>query len=276
MALCSFPEDPWEPRYLDELRATAAAMGQSLIVTRQVAAADLFGGAAFELLFAVSWRYLVRPEVYHRAQRGAFVFHDSLLPRRRGFAPTPWAIIEGDNTTGVTLLEMAEAADRGRIVDQVAVPVGPDEYIDRVMARVTEAYLQVLERNLPALLAGTAALREQNEAQATYGAKRRPEDNRITWQAPAATIFNLIRACSRPYPGAFCFRNGQRLTVWRADAPQSAAPVAAAVGTILERVPGAGARVATRDGTLLLRELQLEGQPTVRADELLQTAEVLT
>jgi methionyl-tRNA formyltransferase len=276
VALCSFPEEPTEPRYLDDLRASAAACGQPFVVTRQVAAGDLFGGEAFDLLFAVSWRYLVRPEVYQRAQRGAFVFHDSLLPRRRGFAPTPWAIIHGESSTGVTLLEMAATADRGRIVDQVAVPIGPDEYIDRVLARVTDVYLEMLARNLPALLAGTAPLREQNEADATYGAKRRPEDYRVAWNAPAATVFNLIRASSQPYPGAYCLRTGQRLTIWRADPPEAARPPATAPGTVIERVAGQGARIATSDGTVLLRDVQVDGQPIVRADTFLQPGEVLT
>jgi methionyl-tRNA formyltransferase len=277
VAVCTFPEEPWEPRYVDDLRILLQGPDRHFRVARQVAPADLFAGQPFDLLFAVSWRYILKPEVYGRAQRGAFVFHDSLLPKRCGFAPTPWAIIEGERTTGVTLLEMAEAVDRGRIVDQIAVPIAADEYIDSVLARVTDGYLHLLERHLSALLAGTAPLREQNHAEATYCTKRRPEDNRIAWGAPATTVFNLIRACSTPYPGAFCFRDGKRLTIWQADAAERIPGQAAApMGQVVERVPGAGARVGTGDGTLLLRTVQLEGGPVVRADELLRPSEVLT
>jgi methionyl-tRNA formyltransferase len=277
IALCSFPETPGEPRYLDDLAALAATTGRRLSVARQVAAADCFDGGPFDLLLAVSWRYIVRPEVYGRARCGAYVFHDSLLPKRRGFAPTPWAIIEGASATGVTLLEMAEAVDRGRIVDQAAVSIAPEDYISAVLARVTEVYLLLLERNLPALLSGTAQFRPQNEADATFGRKRGPEDYRIVWGAPAGDIFNLIRACSTPYPGAFCVRAGQRLTIWKSDPPQRVQPGAgSAAGHILERVTGQGARVATGDGSLLLREVQVENGPVTRADEILRTAEVLT
>lgn len=268
--VCSFPEEPWEPRYLAELEQAVAGAGQRLHITRQFSATELPADGRCDLLIAVSWRYLVKRDAYGRAQRGAFVFHDSLLPKYRGFSPTPWAIINGERETGVTLLDMAESPDTGGIVDQVSVPIGPQDYVETVLGRVTEAYLRVLERNLPALLAGTAPRRVQNEAEATYCCRRRPDDNRIDWHAPAGSVFNLIRACSAPYPGAYCCCEGKRLTIWAADPPdRSRRYVGAVPGRIVERVPGQGVRVLAGDHSLLLRSVQSEGGAVQPADELL-------
>ena len=276
--VCSFPEEPWEPPFLAELEGVVKAAGQRMIVTRQVATADLFQAGECDLLLAVNWRYLVPREVYARFRRGAFVFHDSLLPRYRGFSPTSWAMINGEPETGVTLFEMVESVDSGRIVDQAAVPIGPEEFIGSVVDRVTAAYLLLLERNLARLLAGTAELRAQNDAEATYTCKRVPDDNRISWPAPAARVFDLIRACSSPYPGAYCFWEGKRLTIWTCDLPDRTRPhVGVVPGRIIERVPGQGVRVLANDFPLLLRKVQLEGGPVVTADELLKSlAQTLT
>jgi len=271
--VCSFPETPWEPPFLAAMKELVETAGHRLIVTRQVATADLFRDGEGDLLFAVSWRYLVPEAVYSRLRRGAFVFHDSLLPKYRGFAPTVWAVINGERETGVTLFEMAEAVDSGRIVDQQAVPIGPEEYIGPVVGRVTEVYLQLLDRNLAPLLAGTAPLRAQDEAAATYTCKRSPADGRINWAAPAATIFNLIRASSAPYPGAFCQWEGKKLTVWTSDPPDTSRRyVGALPGRVVERVPGQGVRVLANDCALLVRQVQLEDGPVVPADQLLTGA----
>ena len=268
--VCSFPETPWEPPYLAETEAVVKAAGHRWVVTRQVAGADLFREGECDLLFAVSWRYLVPREVYGRLRRGAFVFHDSLLPSYRGFAPTVWAMVNGEKETGVTLFEMVEEVDSGRIVDQQAVPIGPGDYIGSVVARVTDVYLQLLERNLAALLAGTAPLREQNHAGATYTCKRTPEDNRIDWAAPALAVFNLIRATSAPYTGAFCLWEGKRLTIWNSDPPDlTRRYVGVCAGRIVERVQGRGVRVLAADFTLLIRDVQVVEGPVVSADQLL-------
>ncbi len=135
LTVFSFVEDPWEPRYLDDIRALAQGCGARFVETRRVekASADL---PSVDLLLAVSWRYLIPANVFQAPRLGAYVFHDSLLPQYRGFAPTVWAILNGESQTGVTLCRMAEHVDAGDIVAQQAVPIGAEETIADVMARV--------------------------------------------------------------------------------------------------------------------------------------------
>ncbi|HKY02755.1 MAG TPA: formyltransferase family protein, partial [Burkholderiales bacterium] len=136
-------------------------------------------------------------------RRGAFNMHGSLLPKYRGRVPVNWAVLHGESETGATLHEMTAKPDAGRIVDQETVSILPDDTAKQVFDKVTNAAATVLNRSLPALLAGTAMLVEQDAGQATYFGGRKPEDGRIDWQQSAAQIHNLVRAVAPPYPGAF-------------------------------------------------------------------------
>jgi len=260
----SFREEAWEPPFLDDIRAAAQRHGARFTEARL-----LDGGEPIDLLLAVSWRYLIPPSVYTRALLGAYLFHDSLLPAYRGFAPTVWAMINGESSTGVTLLRMAEGADEGDVVDQRRVPIGPEETIADVMARVTETYVDVLRANFDALVAGTAVGKPQDHARATYGCKRLPADARIDWSASSVSILNLIRASTSPYPGAFTTLDGKRLTVWSAS-PSPRVYAGGVPGRVVGRL-GAGVGVLTGDGAIVVTELQLDDGPRLPAAELLTT-----
>ena len=144
-----------------------------------------------------------------------FNMHGSLLPKYRGRAPVNWAIIHGETETGATLHEMVEKPDAGRIVDQEAVPILPDDQAVDVFRKVTGAAGRVLARCLPALIDGSAALLPQDLSKGSYFGGRRPEDGRIDWRAPAKRIHDLVRAVAPPYPGAFTDFEGKTLRVLR-------------------------------------------------------------
>ena len=128
----------------------------------------------------------------------------------------------------------------------------------------------MLFRQIDALLCGTAKEFPQDEAQATYFGGRRPEDGRITWTQTSREIFNLIRAVTDPYPGAFTYLSGKKLTVWSAQRiPDFPIYVGRIPGRIVEIRPKVGTIVLTGDGALLLTRVQLDGQePACAADVL--------
>lgn len=273
LTVFSFREEPHEPPFLDTLKALTEARGGQFFEARQVGAARLeayWRDTPPDLLFMISWRYLVPPHIYERPRLGAYVFHDSLLPAYRGFAPTVWAILNGEDHTGVTLFEAAEGVDTGPIIAQRRVPIDPADTIAEVLPRVTGACLDVLAEQLPALLAGTAPRTAQDASLATYTCRRLPEDNQIDWSRPAEDTYNLIRAVTAPYPGAFTVFEGQILRVWAAQRlPDYPRYVGAVPGRVAEIRPGIGSVVLTGDGALLITDVQQADGPRRNASEVL-------
>ena len=120
---------------------------------------------------------------------GAFNMHGSLLPKYRGRAPVNWAVLHGETQIGATLHTMVKQADAGDMIDQEAVSIGPRETAFEVMRKVQQAACVVLERQVKALLAGTAPRIPQDDSQATYFSGRKPEDGRIDWNTVGSIYF---------------------------------------------------------------------------------------
>lgn len=155
-----------------------------------------------DFLFSFYYRLMLKPALLAAARHGAFNMHGSLLPKYRGRVPVNWAIIKGETETGATLHEMVEKPDAGRIVDQTAVPILPNDNAHEVFQKVTLAAEITLNRALPSLINGTAQMRTQDFAAGSYYSGRKPADGVINWGDSAQNIHNLIRAVAPPYPGA--------------------------------------------------------------------------
>jgi len=179
-------------------------------------------------------------------------------------------MINGESQTGVTMFHLAEQMDAGDIIDQVAVPIGPDDTIREVMDRVTEAYLYLLEKNLPLIKRGQAPRKPQEHPLATYTCKRMPQDNEIDWSATTDTIYNLIRAVTRPYPGAFTWYKGRKLIIWSTSPlRENRRYVGRIPGRVVEIRRREGVVVLTGDGHLFVKSVQLEGEQEKCATELI-------
>lgn len=222
-----------------------------------------------DVIFAFYYRSLLPAAVLELAPRGAFNMHGSLLPRYRGRAPTNWAVVNGEQETGATLHEMVAKADAGRIVDQQAVPILPDDTGRQVFDKVTVAAEQVLWRSLPAIVAGEIRFRPNDVAAGSYFGRRTPEDGRIDWSQPAARVYDLVRAVAPPYPGAFTELAGVTLVIATArlavDTPATAKPPG------LRVVDGRIIAVCGDGRGIEIRELRSAGEPvaTDRLTELL-------
>lgn len=168
-----------------------------------------------DFLFSFYYRSMLKAPLLESVKRGAYNMHGSLLPQFRGRAPVNWAVLHGASETGATLHQMNVKPDNGPIVDQFAVPILPDDTAQDVFEKVTVAAELCLHRVLPALLAGKAEHRPQDLSQGAYFGGRRAEDGRIDWQQNARQIHNLVRAVTRPYPGAFSDLPEGRLLIWR-------------------------------------------------------------
>jgi methionyl-tRNA formyltransferase len=203
-----------------------------------------------DIIFSFYYRNMICQAILDIPRLGAFNLHGSLLPRYRGRVPINWAIINGEIETGATLHYMVQKPDAGDIVDQEAVAIGPQETARDVFVKVTQAARRVLERQIDAIEHGTPARRPQDVSRATYFGGRRPEDGRIDWRRSAPEIFNLIRAVTHPYPGAYTEVDGRRLYIWWA-LPQP--PGQGRPGEIVSTAP---LRVAAGSGGLEIIRLQ--------------------
>jgi methionyl-tRNA formyltransferase len=193
-----------------------------------------------DLILSMYYRNMIPTRLLNLAPLGAYNMHGSFLPRYRGRAPLNWAIINGEDHTGVSLHVMVKEADAGEVVDQEKVFIGPEETAAAVLPRIREAAVKVLGRQLAGLLSGTAPRTPQDHSLATYFGKRTPEDGRIDWTKSAREIFNLVRALSQPFPGAFTdiLIGGKtaRLMIWKA-VPLPATPGAIPPGQVLKILP---------------------------------------
>ncbi len=207
-----------------------------------------------DILFSFYYRNMIREAILDIPRLGAFNMHGSLLPRYRGRVPINWAVLHGEQRTGVTLHHMVKRADAGDIVDQEAVPIGPEDTAQDVFRKAVNAARLVLERQLDGLLTNTAPRRKQDESQATYFGGRKPEDGRIEWTETAENIHNLIRAVTHPYPGAFTMVGGEKLFIWRAR------PVTGSEGKPGQVVSVNPLRVAAGSGSIEILVLQWSGK----------------
>ena len=235
----------------------AQRFGAVLHETRDVNSDDTIAAVRAlepDLIFVVGWSQLVREQFIGLASKGVFGMHPTLLPRHRGRAPVPWAILTGLARTGVTLFEIVDAsADSGAIVGQVTLEVAPDETATTLFARLADAHVELTRELLPQLLAGTAPRIPQDPTRASSWPKRNPADGIIDWEARAPYLYDWVRAQTRPYPGAFTFLGDEKVIVWSARAVDvvDAAPA----GTVVEVGPG-GPVVACGEGALVLEEIQ--------------------
>lgn len=189
---CIAPSDPNTP----EIEARVAALNA-------------------DFLFSFYYRHMLKAPLLQSVRKGAYNMHGSLLPQYRGRVPVNWAVLHGEKETGATLHQMTIKPDNGPIVDQFAVPILPDDTAGEVFEKVTLAAELCLHRSLPKLMAGTAEHRPQDLSQGAYFGGRRAEDGQIDWQQNARQIHDLVRAVTRPYPGAFSDLAAGRLVLWR-------------------------------------------------------------
>ena len=246
----------------------AAAVGATVVETREVNAEetiDAIRALEPDAIFVVGWSQLVREPFVALAPRGVFGMHPTLLPRHRGRAPIPWAIISGLAKTGVTLFEIVDpTADSGPVVGQVEVAIDRDETATTLFDKLADAHVELIRELVPQLIAGVAPRVAQDARRASYWPKRTPADGIIDWETRVEFLDAWVRAQTRPYPGAFTFRGDDRIVVWRARPVEARGRAEA--GTVVQ-VTDAGAVVACGDGALLLEEL--EPAPPLRVGERL-------
>ena len=260
VALVSHEDNPTEKIWFKTPAVAAREKGVPIFTPPKVNTPEWIERIAAlqpDLILSVYYRNMISSRILALPRLGAFNLHGSLLPKYRGRAPINWAVLHGESRIGMTLHRMVKSADAGAVVDQEGVEIGPRDTAEQAFRKVLPCARRVLARQIDALLAGTAKETPQDETQVTYFSGRTPEDGRIVWTQTSAQIFNLIRAVTDPYPGAFTEVGAFRLMVWWAE-PDSLATRGrrGRPGEVLSVTPLV---VATADGALELTKAEWRG-----------------
>ena len=201
---------------------------------------------------------------------GCINVHASLLPRYRGAAPINWAIANGERETGVTIMQMDAGMDTGAMLANRSIQIAPEETAPQLSARLSRLGAELLSETLPRIERGEIEPEPQDDSRATYAPMLKREDGLIDWRRSGPEIANRVRAF-QPWPGAYTFLRGARLTIWRAKEVTPESFDSGIVG-----VPGTIARI-DRTGVLLccagpfllsVEEMQLEGKRRLPAGDV--------
>jgi methionyl-tRNA formyltransferase len=207
------------------------------------------------VLAVVAFGQLLPPAVFNLPRWGAVNAHASLLPAYRGAAPIQWALANGETTTGVTTMQIDAGLDTGAMLEQRAVPIGPDETAPELSARLAELAADLMVATLRSLEKGTLVACPQPEG-ATLAPLLTRADGRADWSAPASVLYNRWRGF-QPWPGLHTTFRDKQLTIVRCR-PRAGQ---AAPGLLVE-CDGTPA-VGCGQGLLALEEVRLEGKQAV-------------
>jgi len=154
-----------------------------------------------DIILVMGWYFMVPKKIRELAKYGAWGIHASLLPDYAGGAPLVWAIIEGQEKTGVTLFRLDDGVDDGDIIAQKEIQIAPEDSIKEVYEKATNASHEILSNTL--LNFDNITFTKQDKSKIKVYPQRSPQDGEIDLTLSAKKIYNFIRAQSFPYPGAF-------------------------------------------------------------------------
>lgn len=196
---------------------------------------------------------------------GAINVHGSLLPCLRGGAPIHHAIINGNKTTGITIMYMDKKMDAGDIISQAEIKIEENDNLDSLYEKMSHLGEQLLIRTLPSIIAGTNERIKQEESKVTYGLNITKEEEKINFQKNSRDIHNLIRGLSS-VPGAYCYLDDKRLKIYTSeltDIKSKKNP-----GTI-EQINKTGIYISTLDNLIKITNFKLEGKKRVNISEFI-------
>jgi len=218
----------------------------------EASAVESIRARELDWLLIIGWSQIARAPVLASARLGTLGMHPTLLPKGRGRASIPWAILKGLAETGVTLFKLDEGVDSGPIAAQRRIPIDPDETATTLYDKVSQTHAELLWEAWDGLMRGELPLVPQDHAEATYWPGRKPEDGRMSFGTSIDEAERLVRALTHPYPGAFIESEGGRVRIWRANSlrhPNSPE----VLGFDAE-----ASRIRLPDGDLILEDWQIE------------------
>ena len=223
-----------------------------------------------DVIVVVAFGQIIPKEILHMPKYGCINVHASLLPAYRGAAPIQWAVINGDEFTGVTTMRMDEGVDTGDMIAKSTVRLAPDETGGSLFDKLSAEGARLCVETMKMIEDGTAEYTPQNSEEATHTSMISKELGFIDWTKPAVEIERLIRGLN-PWPSAYTHLNGKTFKVWSAkviDGSDDYEP-----GCIYH-IGKNDMYVQTGKGALSLVEVQLQGKKRMDTGSFLRGCHV--
>ena len=185
-----------------------------------------------DIIFVFGWSQLLPNELLDLPAKGCIGMHPTLLPKGRGRAAIPWALIKGHTKTGLTMFYLSEGADTGDIIGQKEIIIDFEDNARTLYSKVILAGGVLISEYLPQLENDSAPRIKQDDQDATIWPKRIPEDGLIDWTKSSLEIYNWIRGLAPPYPGAFTYYLNEKVHIYSAKCVDRISNVEP--GTIIE------------------------------------------
>lgn len=216
-----------------------------------------------QVIVIVAFGQKIPKQILSLPPKGCINVHASLLPKYRGAAPIHYAIINGEQTTGVTTMYLDQGWDDGDMILTAKVSISPEDTAQSLHDRLALLGAQLLKQTLDLVAEDKAPRIAQDDRQASYAHKLTKDDGKIDWKKSASDLHNFIRGMN-PWPGAYTFFNQELIKIWQAKigVDHGGKP-----GMILE-INKAGILVATGSGSLWLDKLQRPGTRVMDAFDL--------
>jgi methionyl-tRNA formyltransferase len=218
-----------------------------------------------ELIVVAAFGQILPKELLEMPRCGCINVHASLLPKYRGAAPIQWAILNGDATTGVTIMRMDVGLDTGDMIAKTELAIDPEDTGGSLFDRLASAGAQLLVDTIPSIADGTAVYTPQDPALATKVGQISKKDGEIDFTRSAVQIANQVRGLN-PWPSAYTHLAGKTLKIWSA----LAAPGGSGQPGEIAEITKDSFSIQTGDGMLVCTEVQLEGKKRMSAGDFLR------
>jgi len=212
-----------------------------------------------DVIVVVAFGQIIPKAILNIPHYGCINVHASLLPKYRGAAPIQWAIIDGEEVTGITTMRMDAGLDTGDMILKEEVLIGEKETNESLFEKLSAVGGDLLIKTLEQIQKGTAVYEKQEESPTPYAKMLQKEMGIIDWNKSAKEIERQIRGMN-PWPSAYTYLGGKTLKIWKADVITDTIKKTDAKSGEIIFTDKKNIIVKTKDGVLALKEIQLEGK----------------
>lgn len=230
--------------------------------------------AEAEVMMCFGYRRMVGSDTCNLFPLGCFGSHFAPLPRYRGFAPLNWLLINGESETAVNIFRLSDEVDSGDIIAKAEVPILYEDDINTLLTKCIEVLPQVIKHAVDKLETGDAFGLVQDNSLASYTCSRNPDDGRIEWNASSNSIYNLVRALTYPFPGAYTLFQEKKLFIWKCTVVDEKPYIGRVPGKVISIEHGRGVKVLTGDGSVLIEKCSIDDDEILRADKLIKSVRI--